>query len=1409
MKCCLPSDCGVPLSITNGTVETPNGTTYGQEAVYTCNNGYDKFGSTQVLCTANGVWSELLPSCRKTSCGSLSNPNKGIVRASETTFGEIATYICFQGYTLNGTVTRTCQANGSWSGLAPVCDINDCGRLPSPTNGSVEFNATTFMSIARYRCDTGFTLQGFVVRICQQTSEWSDQPPSCQIMNCGSPPALENGGLLALPETTVYGTLVTYICNIGYEPTGDTNVTCTETRAWSKLPTCQLVDCGPLPDIENGQSFTFNGTEYGAIGVYVCETGYLPNGTTSLTCLASKEWSSEPPTCDIADCGPLPNVTNGVVFLQGTQYRDTAQYTCDTGHQINGSTVRLCQADQTWSGTEPNCTIRDCGPVSGPKNGKVILTSNATTYGSVAEFSCIPKHEILGSSSIVCRSDGTWSGQTPTCQLAVGFREVATEVTFNLTVPASDDLRNQSTYESYVQEVRNKLLAFYRKLLGFDIDIIIDDIRNGSLIVDFRVVYPNETAAGQELSVATQNLTASTVELRNQTVGTDSASVNNLPITGASADLETLLCIAYQATIGACSPGYLCSVENNLPNCRPDPTTDCGQPLGIANGQVEVLNGTLYSAKATYTCNVGFTLKGDSIRTCEPVGSWSNAEPTCRVTDCGTLTAPANGEVFAPGGTIYGRIANYNCDPGFSIIGAISVTCEKDGAWSSDPPVCRDTRCGSLVSPGNGSVFLSTDGNTAVYSCKEGFDLDGAALHTCLASNIWSGDPPTCQAIDCGTLPNPAKGSVDQTEGTLYGATVTYSCVIFGYKLNGSDTRTCKLDGTWSGTELTCEQIDCGPLIAPEDGNLVLSGTLLKNTGIYSCNLGYQLQGQATLTCQESGWSHPAPICLASGDCGVLTIPVSGQVAYNKTTYGAQANYTCLTGYRLEGPESRICQLNNTWSGSQPVCSIIDCGLLSNPAGGSVALTNGTTYGKIATITCSSGHTLVGPATVTCLKSQQWSHNSTCQIQDCRTLPNPSNGAVDTVAGTTFGSTAQYSCNPGYSLQGHNSRTCQETGQWSSTAPTCNIKDCKALADPTNGNVDQSQGTKYGQTVTYTCRAGYQIVGMGTRLCEADGQWTGSPPTCVQKLCGVLSDPANGRVSLSQDRSVGSVATYTCNTGFKILNASLGNTRTCGQDSQWTGNAPTCVAVDCGPLSNPSSGLLELSAGTGYGSSATYTCNKGYMVKGPSIRICLESGNWSRSPPDCAVTECSGQLSSPRHGKVRYPDGALYGSEVVYSCESGYQLRGDVRRRCLTNGSWDGVQPRCKKIDEYGLAIGLGVGLSGTIILIILGVALCMLYRRYFIHQHRPTKTKILVPTYSIPAYPETQYMEAPSLPLKMTASGATTSHYVPLGFSHNRAVTVEDNESSFSERRTLDRTYNNNHLPGEEYFQYYPSHQF
>ena len=56
---------------------------------------------------------------------------------------------------------------------------------------------------------------------------------------------------------------------------------------------------------------------------------------------------------------------------------------------------------------------------------------------------------------------------------------------------------------------------------------------------------------------------------------------------------------------------------------------------------------------------------------------------------------------------------------------------------------------------------------------------------------------------------------------------------------------------------------------------------------------------------------------------------------------------------------------------------------------------------------------------------------------NCGTLTNPANGRVSYTAGTTFGQTATYSCNTGYRLLGGHSRTCQATGRWSGSVPTC------------------------------------------------------------------------------------------------------------------------------------------------------------------------------------------------------------------------------------------------------------------------------------------------------------------------------------------------------------------------------------
>ena len=54
----------------------------------------------------------------------------------------------------------------------------------------------------------------------------------------------------------------------------------------------------------------------------------------------------------------------------------------------------------------------------------------------------------------------------------------------------------------------------------------------------------------------------------------------------------------------------------------------------------------------------------------------------------------------------------------------------------------------------------------------------------------------------------------------------------------------------------------CPTLVPPANGNLVLSGNTFGETASYTCNTGFILVGDPTLTCQSDGfWSGPEPTC--------------------------------------------------------------------------------------------------------------------------------------------------------------------------------------------------------------------------------------------------------------------------------------------------------------------------------------------------------------------------------------------------------------------------------------------------------------------------------------------------------------------------------------------------------------------
>ena len=55
------------------------------------------------------------------TCPSLSAPAKGHMSGSGLTYQSQRTFSCSTGYNLGGSTSRTCQADGSWSGTTATC----------------------------------------------------------------------------------------------------------------------------------------------------------------------------------------------------------------------------------------------------------------------------------------------------------------------------------------------------------------------------------------------------------------------------------------------------------------------------------------------------------------------------------------------------------------------------------------------------------------------------------------------------------------------------------------------------------------------------------------------------------------------------------------------------------------------------------------------------------------------------------------------------------------------------------------------------------------------------------------------------------------------------------------------------------------------------------------------------------------------------------------------------------------------------------------------------------------------------------------------------------------------------------------------------------------------------------------
>uniref|UniRef100_H2Y5C3 Sushi domain-containing protein n=1 Tax=Ciona savignyi TaxID=51511 RepID=H2Y5C3_CIOSA len=1061
--------------------------------------------------------------------------------------GRSYTYSCRTGYRIVGTAICRCTTTG-WATRTPTCQRGLCSRPDSVRYASFRPYSRSYAVSATvtYTCRSGYSLSGQSVLTCGADGEWSHDEPTCArvVVKCPAIGAPDNGSIRpTISQQANVGTRVLFTCNDGFRRNGSRDSRCQSNGRWSSsVPTCELVTCPiPVEPINGGVTPVQEQYPVNFVIWYTCDTGYTTADRKDAICRPDGTWSDDAPNCVAITCNRPDEIAFGSLTTAGDNFEigETVTYICNDGHEIVGQDVLTCTNTGEWSHDEPTCTrIIQCATPDEPLNGGFSPNQPAYDITEVVTFTCANGFILNGQSQITCQDTGLWSDDEPT------------SITCNRP----------------------------------------DEIAFGSL-----------TTAGDNFEIG-----------------------------------ETV----------------------------------------------------------TYVCNDGYEIVGQDVLTCTVTGEWSHDEPTCtRIIQCATPDEPLNGG-FSPNQPAYDitDVVTFTCADGFILNGQSQITCQDTGLWSDDEPICDAITCNRPDEIAFGSLTTAGDnfeiGETVTYVCNDGYEIVGQDVLTCTVTGEWSHDEPTCtRIIQCATPDEPLNGGFSPNQ-PAYDITevVTFTCAD-GFILNGQSQITCEDTGLWSDDEPTCDGkiIQCATPDEPLNGGFSPNQLAYDITDVvtFTCADGFILNGQSQITCEDTGlWSDDEPTC------DPITCNRPDEIAFGSLTtagdnfeIGETVTYVCNDGYEIVGQDVLTCTVTGEWSHDEPTCTrIIQCATPDEPLNGGFS-PNQPAYDitEVVTFTCADGQNVL-----TCTVTGEWSHDEpTCtRIIQCATPDEPLNGgfspnqpAYDITEVVTF------TCANGFILNGQSQITCEDTGLWSDDEPTCDAITCNRPDEIAFGSLTTAgESFEIGETVTYICNDGYEIVGQNVLTCTVTGEWSHDEPTCTRIIqCATPDEPLNGGFSPNQPAyDITEVVTFTCADGF-ILNGQ--SQITCEDTGVWSDDEPTCDPITCNRPDEISYGSLT-TAGNSFeiGETVTYVCNDGYEIVGQGVLTCTNTGEWSHDEPTCQrviVPQCASRVS-PANGAVS-PVQASYdaNSEVTFTCTTGYRLVGSSSSTCLSTGLWDTEVPSC------------------------------------------------------------------------------------------------------------------------------------
>ncbi|XP_056671828.1 complement decay-accelerating factor isoform X3 [Monodelphis domestica] len=312
---------------------------------------------------------------------------------------------------------------------------------------------------------------------------------------------------------------------------------------------------------------------------------------------------------------------------------------------------------------------------------------------------------------------------------------------------------------------------------------------------------------------------------------------------------------------------------------------------------------------------------------------------------------------------------------------------------------------------------------------------------------------------------------------------------------------------------------------------------------------------------------------------------------------------------------------------------------------------------------------------------------------ECNIPPDIPNAKPELNGVTSFpvDTTVTYKCNEGFvKMPGKSdSLVCLQTNKWSKLSEFCNRTcDVPPLLRFASLKKQFSKQNYFpvGSVVQYECRPGYKRdPSLPAKLtCLQNVVWSNASEFCKRKSCPTPPELLHGHVDIATDILLGSVITYTCNEGYRLLGAEDSHCIFMDKNVVWSPPPPECTEILCQEPPKIVNGEIQGNQNSyKYGSSVTYTCDKNLSLIGEKSIHCTvkdEQGEWSSPPPQCKDVRCenpivpNGQKKSPSKPPYRYQD------TLIFDCNPGFILVGNSTIQCGSDNKWTPGIPLCKGI---------------------------------------------------------------------------------------------------------------------------------